>query len=185
MHAFTALPHRAFHFGMALVANHHDVEAFLAHLRDFHMHLGHERAGGVEHAQFAGSRFRAHRLRHAVRTENQRTAFRRVCQVFNEHGAFLAQILDHIGVVHDLVTHVDRRTEQRDGPLHDLDCTIDTGTEAAWLSEENFDIEKGVSGAHGYRIPMIFTSNASAWPASGWLKSNSAEVSPTSLSTPA
>ena len=53
MHAFARLAHRAFDFRMALVADHHDVEAFLAHLRDFDMHLGHERTGGVEHAQAA------------------------------------------------------------------------------------------------------------------------------------
>ena len=51
MHAFARLAHRAFDFRMALVPDHHDIEAFLAHLRDFHVNLRHERAGGVEHAQ--------------------------------------------------------------------------------------------------------------------------------------
>ncbi len=81
MHALARLAHRAFDFRMALVADHHDVEAVLAHLRDFDVHLGHERAGGVVHAQAARLGFRAHRLRHAVRAEDDRVAGRHFFQL--------------------------------------------------------------------------------------------------------
>ena len=127
---------------MALVADHHDVEAVLAHLRDFHMHLGHQRARRVEHAQAARLGFRAHGLRHAVRAENHRTAVGHFVQVLDEDRAFLAQILDDVGVVHDLVAHVDRRAELLDGPLDDLDRAVDAGAEAARLREQDFDFEQ-------------------------------------------
>ena len=120
-----------------------------------------------------------------MRAEDQRAARRHVREILDEDRALLAQILDHIGVVHDFVTHVDGRAEQLDRALDDFDRAIDARAKAARLREQDFDIGEGVSEAHGYRIPMIFTSNASAWPASGWLKSNSADVSPTSFSTPA
>ena len=186
MHAFARLPHRALDFRMALVADHHDVEAFLAHLRDFDMHFGDERTGGVVHAQATRLGFRADRLRNAVRAENDRVAGRHFLELLDEDRALLAQILDDIGVVDDFVAHVDRRAVQLDRALDDFDGPIDAGTEPARLRQQDLGFGKSrIRDAHVYRIPMIFTSNASAWPASGWLKSNRADVSPTSFSTPA
>ena len=140
MHALARLTHRAFDFRMSLVADHHDVEALLTHLRDFHVHLGHERAGCVEHAQAARLGFAAHRLRDAVRAENQRAAFGHVRQFFDEDRAFLAQIRDDIGVMDDLVTHVDGRAEQLDRALDDFDRAIDARAEPARLREQDFDV---------------------------------------------
>ena len=48
--AAVALPHRAFDLGMSRMADHHDLAAVRAHLRDFDVHLGHERTRRVEHA---------------------------------------------------------------------------------------------------------------------------------------
>ena len=66
------LAHRAFHLGVPLVADHDDLAAFGAHLAHFHVDLGHQRTGGVEHGQTATRGVRAHFLRHAVRAEDDR-----------------------------------------------------------------------------------------------------------------
>src|SRR5512139_3420764 len=78
----------------------------------------------------------AHRLRHTVRTENQDAAGRHVGQVFDEHRALLAQVVHHELVVHHFVAHIDGRAMQLDGTLHDFECAIDAGTEAARIGKQ-------------------------------------------------
>ena len=46
--AAIVLAHRAFDFGMALVADQNAFAAGAAVAQHFHMHLGHQRAGGIE-----------------------------------------------------------------------------------------------------------------------------------------
>ena len=173
MHAALDLTHRAFDFRMALVADHHDVDAILAHLRHFDVHLRDERAGCVVNAQPAHVGLVAHGLRHAVRTEDHGIAGRHFLEFLDEDRALLLQILDHVLVVDDLVTNVDRRTVHRDCALDDLDRAIDARAETARLGQQDFGVGcdglpgQRIGGAHDYRIPMIFTSNVSAWPASG------------------
>src|SRR5258705_13375157 len=114
-----------------------------------------------------------------MRAEDDRVAGRHLFQPFDKDRTLLAQIFDHIGVMDDFVAHVDRRTMQLDGPLDNLDRPIDAGAKSARLRQQDLGFGKSrIRDAHVYRIPMIFTSNASAWPASGWLKSNRADVSP-------
>ncbi len=104
----------------------------------------------------------------------------------NENRALLAQIFDDVGVMDDFVTHVNRRAVQLDRAFDDLDSPIDAGTEPARLRQQDLGFGKGrIRDGRSLQNPMIFTSNASAWPASGWLKSNRADVSLTSFRTPA
>ncbi len=103
-----------------------------------------------------------------MRAENHRIAGRHFFQLLDEDRALLAQILDDIGVVDDFVAHVDRRTVQLDRALDDFDGPIDTRAKPARLRQQDLGFSQSrIRGAHVYRIPMIFTSNASAWPASG------------------
>ena len=51
---------------------------------------------------------------------------------------FLLQVVDDVGVVDDLVAHVDRRAERLQRALDDLDRAIDAGAEAARLGEDDF-----------------------------------------------
>src|SRR5690606_39855773 len=113
-------------------------------------------------------------------------------------GASRSKVLDHELVVHHFVTHVDRRAEDLQGAVDDLDGAVDTGAEATGVGE--FDVHGGsrrrarkasvgsggegcgagrrcVGRAPGSRIRQtlftsrISTSKVSALPASGWLKS--------------
>ncbi len=92
---------------------------------------------------------------------------------------FLLQVVDDVGVVHDLVPHVDRRAEADQGALDDLDGPIDAGAKAARLGQDDF-----FDGAH-QRTPISSTSKVTGRPASGWLKSNTRTSLSTSRTTPA
>ena len=179
--ALAQLAHRAFDLGVALVADHDEFIALLGQLGHLHMHLGDQRAGGVEDLEAALGGLGAHRLADAVRAEHQRGAGRHVGQVLDEDRALGLQVVDHVGVVHDLVAHVDRRAELAQRALDDLDGPVHAGTEAARFGQHHFvDVHVG-----HHSTPISCTSKLTAWPASGWLKSNSSQSSPSSRTTPA
>ena len=100
---------------------------------DFHMHLGDQRAGGIEHFQVALPGFLLHAHRHPVGAEDHRGVIRDLVELLDEDRALAAQVFDHEAVVHDLMPDVDGRTEQFQRALDDLDRTIDAGTESAWV----------------------------------------------------
>ena len=104
-----------------------------------------------------------------MRAEHQRRTGRHFGQVLDEDRALGLQVVDDIGVVHDLVAHVDRRAELRQRALDDLDRTVDAGAEAARLGQHDL-FQPGV--CH-HSTPISCTSKVTGWPASGWLKSNS------------
>ncbi len=130
VHAALGLAHGALGLGVTAVADHHDLGAFLELLGDFHVHLGDQRAGGVEHLEAATLGIRAHRLGDPVRAEHHGSAGRNLGELLDEHRALGAQGLDHGRVVHDLVAHVDRRAELLEGALDDLDGALDAGAKA-------------------------------------------------------
>jgi hypothetical protein len=128
----------------ARVADHHDLAPVLAHLGDLDVHLGHQRAGRVEHGEAAARRLGLHRLRDAVRREHDGRAARHSVEFVDEHRALALQVLDDGPVVHDLVAHVDRRTVLSERLLDDRDRAIDAGTESAGVGEQD---------VHGIRGP--------------------------------
>ena len=69
--------------------------------------------------------------------EDYRRAVGHLVELVDEHRAELAQPLDHVHVVHDFVAHVDRRAEQRDGALDDVDRAIDAGAESTGVGEQD------------------------------------------------
>ena len=110
----------------------------VAHLRDLDVHLGDQRAGRVEHAQAARVGLRAHRLRHAVRGEDDGARPRGTSSSSSTNTApFALQVVDDEPVVHDLVAHVDRRAVLRERLLDDRDRAVDAGAEAARIGEQD------------------------------------------------
>ena len=108
------LAHRAFDLGVALVADHDELVALAC------ASLATSTCTLVTSGQVASKTWKprarascAHRLADAVRAEHQRGAGRHVGQVFDEDRALGLQVVDDVGVVHDLVAHVDRRAELR------------------------------------------------------------------------
>ena len=100
------------------------------------VHLGNQRAGRVEHRQAARLGLIDDRLCDAMGTENRHRAVRDFVQLLDEHRALALERLDHMTVVDDLVTHVDRRAELLERPIDDVDCPHDAGAKAARLSQK-------------------------------------------------
>ena len=143
--------HGAFDFRMAGVADEHHVAPFARITRDFHVHLGDQRTGGVEHREAAARGFVLDRGGHAMRGKDDRGAVGHLVELVDEHRAELAQALDHVHVVHHLVAHVDRRAEQVDGALDDVDGAIDAGAETPGIGEQDLHARvacAGLPGAH-------------------------------------
>ena len=67
MDALRELAHGALHFGVTLVADHDEFIALFVQLGHFHMHLGHQRAGGIKYLEAARLCFELHRLGHTMR----------------------------------------------------------------------------------------------------------------------
>src|SRR5690606_29853036 len=110
------------------------------------MHLGYQRAGGVENFQTTAGRLVAYSLGNAVGTEDDDDVVRHLIQLFDEYRASGTQILDHELVVHHFMAHVDRRTEHFQRAVDDLDGAIDACAEAAGVGE--FDM-------HARRLAII------------------------------
>jgi len=132
-----SLPHRALGLRVPAVADHHDLVALAQHLGHLHVHLGHQRAGGVEHLEPARLGVLAHRLRDAVGAENHRGAGGHLVELLDEHGALAAQLCHHGLVVDNLMAHVDRRAVLLERALDDVDGALDPGAEAARFRQQD------------------------------------------------
>ena len=160
------LAHGAFHFGVALVAYHHDFLALLAHARHFDMHLGHQRTGGVEHGQPARLGLVAHRLRNPVGAEDKDAAGRHVGKFFDEHRALGLEAIHHEFVVHHFVAHVDRRAMQRQRALDDLDGAVHPGAKTTRIGKQQFHSLSSNAGRVPRAILKLSRNGAHAAPCS-------------------
>ncbi len=129
-----------------------DEDAFLAVAaiaRDFHMHLGYQRAGGIEHLEATLGGLAAHGLGDTMGTEDENDVVRHIGHVFDEDGAAGAQVVDHELVVHHFMTHIDGRTENIQRPVDDVDGAVHAGAEAAGIGE--LDLHRLLCPLHGRR----------------------------------
>ena len=150
MDAAVELTHGAFDFRMPLVADHDELVAFFRELGDLDMHLGDQRAGGIEYLKTTRRSFLLHRLADAVRAKDQCCPRRHIRQRLNKNCAFGFQFVDDIGVVHDLVAHVNRRAEFGQGALDNFNRTVHASAKAARLCKHDFVW----TGIHVHRIPI-------------------------------
>ncbi|MNC44449.1 hypothetical protein D3C75_933550 [compost metagenome] len=119
------------------------VAAVAGHLQ---VHLGDQRAGGVEHLEATARGLVAHRLGDTVGAEDDDDVVRHLVQLFDENRPARAQILDHELVVHHFMAHVDRRAEHFQGAIDDLDRAVDAGAEAAGVGEGDLHGESRHAG---------------------------------------
>ena len=139
MHLGRHLADRALDLGMAGMADQHDLAVLASVAAAFVMHLGDQRAGGVDHRQTALGGRLLDPLGDAVGGEDGHRAGRDLVQFVDEHRAAGAQILDDMAVVHDFVTHIDRRAVFLQRALDDLDGPLHAGAEAAGLGQDDAD----------------------------------------------
>ena len=101
------------------------------------------------------------RVRHTMGREDHRGAVRHVAQLLDKDRAEPAQPVDHVAVVHHLVPHVHRRTEQLQRTLDDVDGAIDPGTEAARVGEQYLH---QIFGLPALRLSRQASSSSSTAP---------------------
>jgi hypothetical protein len=99
-----------------------------------------------------------------VGAEDHRGAVRHLVEFLDEHRTERAQPVDDELVVHDLVPHVDRRTEQLHRTLDDVDRPVDAGTETAGIGEE--DAHQEVVGGRWSVVSKGRLKSGPHWPAS-------------------
>ncbi|MNL08466.1 hypothetical protein D3C87_1291890 [compost metagenome] len=132
------LAHGAFDFRVPGVADKDAFTAVAAVACDFDVHLGHQRASGIEHFQATAGGFGAHSLGNTVGAEDHDHVVRHLIQLLDEDRATIAQVFDDEFVVDHFVAHIDRRPEDFQGAVDDFDRPVHAGAEATGVGE--FDL---------------------------------------------
>ena len=127
----------SFNFLVAVVADQEDVEVVLGKADSFPVHLGHQRAGGVNGAKATVLGRLHYRGRYAVGRKNHQGAFGDLVGLVNEDGTLFLEGADHVNVVDDLLADVDRRTVVFQRLLNGNNGTVHSGAVAAGSREQN------------------------------------------------
>ncbi len=122
---------------VTLVADQQDVIAAGREAPGLVVHLGDERAGGVDGPQAALLGRLPHFGCDAVRGEDDDAAFGHLVDVLYEDGTAFFELVDHMRVVYDLLAHVYRRAEPAKRDLHCLHGTVDPCAVASWLRQQD------------------------------------------------
>src|SRR5207249_4609999 len=101
----------------------------------------------------------------AMRAEDRHRARRHLVDLVDVLRALRAQPLYDVAVVHDLVTHVDRRTIFLKRPLDDLDRPFDPGTKPSGLGKHHSHHLASCLGDSGLAEPLRRRNAMSPIPA--------------------
>ena len=101
------------------------------------VHLGHQRARGVDDLQAALCGVLMHRRGHPVGREHHDGALGHLVGLVDEDRARFGQRLHDVHVVHDLVAYVHRCAVLLECALHGLDRAIDPGAVSARLGQQH------------------------------------------------
>ena len=140
--AFRQLPHRADHFRMSGMADQHHMAAELLVAHGLLVHLGDQRACGVEVEQITLGGIGRHRFRHAMGGKDNRllAVLRRdFVEFLDKDRAFGLKSFDDIAIVNDLVADIDRRAVFLQRQNDDLDSPVDAGAEATRAAQAQGD----------------------------------------------
>src|SRR5215471_3276542 len=124
-------------FLVALVADQQDVVVAGREAPGLVVHLGDERAGGVDGPQPAVFGRLPHLWRDAMRGEHDDAALGHLTRVLDEDGPAFLQLVHHVRVVHDLLAHVHGWTEPGECDLDGLHGTVDACAVASWLRQQD------------------------------------------------
>jgi hypothetical protein len=135
--------HRAFDFFVAGMSYEHERMAFAREADCFEMNFGNERAGRVYHAQAFALRKVYDLRRHAVRAKDAHSAVGHIFELFDEDHVALAEIIDHVTVMDDLVKDVNRRREIIESAFNYVNGSHNARAKTARLSEHYFSNRHG------------------------------------------
>ena len=136
----------AFDLLVVFVAHQQDLVAHLGVAPGLDVHLGDQRAGGVDHAQVALGGLGPHLGADAVGAKDDRGAAGDRRDRLDEGDALAHEALHDVLVVHDGVVDVERRADEVDKLLHGVDGHVHAGAEAAGTGEDDLHT---VSLGHG------------------------------------
>src|ERR1700744_1962007 len=76
--------------------------------------------------------------RDSMRAEDRARSRRHLVQLLDKDGARIAQLIHHVLVMHDFLTHIHRRAVKIQGDLDDVDSSHHSGAESARLEQKYF-----------------------------------------------
>jgi hypothetical protein len=118
-----------------------------------HVHLGDERAGRVDRVEAALRRALVDGWRDTVGREHERRAGRHVRLGLDEDRPALLQLPHHMGVVDDLLAHVDGRSVQGQRTFHRLDGAFDPSAISPRRCEQDSRNQTVGHGSNGPNRP--------------------------------
>ena len=120
------------------MADQHDFETFGVLGARLDVHFGNQRTNGVDAKQVACLGCRGDALGDPMCRKDHRCGrFRDLVELLHKNGAFRLEIINHVAIVDDLVSHIDRRSELLQRQFDDPDGAIDAGAKAAWCRQQD------------------------------------------------
>jgi exodeoxyribonuclease VII large subunit len=151
---------------VTLVTDQQDVDVLAREAAGLGVHLGNERAGGIDGSKVAASRLLVHDRRDAMGGEHDDRAFRHLVGLLDEDRPPGLEPGDHVGVVDDLLADVDGCAVPLERDLHGLHGAVDSGAISARSGEEHSSLSTVRRFRHdpivgrAYAEPMPLQSSA-------------------------
>ena len=130
------LAQRADDFIVIAMSNQDERITFAGKLDRFHVNLGHQRTGCVDHAQLAQLALLANLGSDSVRAVDHALAGRNLLYAVDKDGALGGKLVDHIAVVYDFFAHVDRCAEGFKSDADNIDGAHHSGAKAPRLQQK-------------------------------------------------
>jgi hypothetical protein len=105
---------------------------------DFHVYLGDQRAGGVKYLEPATFSFALYRPGDAMGAEDHVIVIGNLVEFIDEYRPLLLEIIDHVAIMHDFMTDVDRGAKEPYSTFDDFNGAIYPGAKTAWIGKQNF-----------------------------------------------
>jgi hypothetical protein len=127
--AVGAFAHGADRFVMSVMADEQNGVVVIGEAARLGVYLADQWAGSVDDLQPPLRGLRSNGRRHPVRGEDHSRPVGHVAELIDEYGSGPAQLGDHVAIVDDLLTHVDRGTALLQRVVDDVDGAYDAGAE--------------------------------------------------------
>jgi hypothetical protein len=129
--------HRALYFFVTLVADQQDVIVLTGEPNSFTVHLGDQRAGGINGVEATIRGFLDNHRGDAVGGENNVGAFGDLGYFVHKNNSASFQLAHHMDVVNDLLAHIDRCPKALERLFYGNDRAIDSGAVTAGGCQQN------------------------------------------------
>src|ERR1700686_518641 len=126
-----SLAERSNYFVLVAMPDKHQRIALLGKLYGFHMYLGDQRAGRIDHAQSSLLAGFADLRGNSVPAINYPLPIGDLFHAVHEYRALALKFFDYKAVVDDLLAHVDRRPERLKGDPDNINGTDDPGAKTS------------------------------------------------------